>query len=43
MANLYALLWKEGDVFRDEGVIEGVQVESGGGLLLAVGKWGGHR
>jgi len=42
-ANLYALLWKEGDVFGDEGVIEGVEVESGGDLLLAVGKRGGHR
>ena len=30
-------------MLRDEGVIEGVEVESGGGLLLAVGKRGGHR
>ena len=34
--NLYAFLWKEGDVFGDEGVIEGVEVESGEDLLAVI-------
>jgi len=41
--NLYALLWKEGDEFGDEGIIEGIEVKSGDDVLLAVGKRGGHR
>ena len=30
-------------MFGDEGVIEGIEVKSGGDVLLAVGKRGGHR
>jgi hypothetical protein len=40
--NLYALLRKENDVLGDEGIIEGVEVESGRDWLLAVGKRDGH-
>ena len=40
--SLYALLGKEGDVFRDEGVIEGIEVESRSDLLLAVSERGGN-
>ena len=36
--NHCGLLGKEGDVFGDEGVIERVEVESGGDLFMAVGK-----
>lgn len=41
-ANLYALLCNERDVFWDEGIIEGVQIERRA-ELGTVGEWRWHR